>query len=231
MTFSRYAIQTLGMLSILPLCGLANTDKFRAFEDFRAPEVVGAYSFPMTPLGPTENGVIYSIGFSLKDGTDMSPTMLWVGRTYPHPLEVNSIAAINVVVDQVARGWSTSEAIRIECALIGKMTGGTNRPDFALDRANNPEVDKRITQLKESGLDQTAVALLKRLVDDSKTVIDTKANSWMRSWHEVDALGAIERVVVRGSCEPMRTNSILKETVFGAGTINANVLLRRILEK
>lgn len=202
----------------------------RTFENFSAPAVSGAYKALWFPVGPTDKGLIYGIGFYLVNGSETTPTVMWLGKGDAIPMEVKSLAAINDVVHQLTPSNPSETgrlgAIEVICRLIARPLAAKGATGFSLDRQLNRAVTDIIARLKGEGLDNDTVLMLERFEQEARTEIDGQNNRWMRSWYEIDPIGAVERVVVHGVLAPMKTTSVLREAVFEKGKVRVDLLVR-----
>lgn len=207
----------------------------KTFEHFNAPGITGAFHAPWDPLGPTDKGYVFSIGFFLADKEESSPVIMWIPKSGNQtPMEVKSLAGINAVARQITIG-QPSELVRkttieIACRLVAHTIVNKGSGGFSLD----PEADNKpqwiIARLRKAGLSDSDVAMLNGLVEQARFTIKDK--EWMRSWFEIDSLGSVEKITVTGTVEPSAMKSLQVEAVFDAGRINVEVLKKeRLLRK
>lgn len=221
------------------LCSCALTHSMLAqnvpdFKHFTAPGVTGAFYAPWSPLGPTDKGYVFSIGFYLTGKEETSPLTLWIPKSGNRtPIEVKSLATINAIARQITAGQSPEAArnttIEIACRLVSSMVVNKGTGGFTLDPRANDQPKWIIAWLRKAGLSESDAAMLNGLVEQAKFSIGDK--QWTRSWFEVDSFGSVEKITVTGVVEPPSVKSLQIETVFGAGTIGVKILKReRMLE-
>jgi hypothetical protein len=203
-------------------------------EHFNGPGVMGAFYAPWSPLGPTDKGRIFSIGFYLSEKNESSPQIMWIPKSGGEtPIEVKSLASINAVARQItadqppelARRATIEIARRLVAhAIVNKGSGG-----FSLDPEASNKPQWIIARLRKAGLSESDVAMLNELVEQARFTIGDK--EWLRRWFEVDSLGSVEKITVTGLLEPPSVKSLQVETVFEVGKINVDILKKeRALE-
>lgn len=204
----------------------------KEFEHFNAPGVTGAFHAPWDPLGPTDKGYVFSIGFYLADKDESSPVIIWIPKSGNQtPMEVKSLAGINAVARQLTAGQPSELArkttIEIACRLVAHAIVNKGSGGFSLD----PEAENKpqwiIDRLRNAGLSDGDVAMLSGLAEQARFTIGDK--EWMRSWFEIDSMGSVVKITVTGSFEPSTVKSLRVETVFDAGRIDVEVLKKEKL--
>jgi hypothetical protein len=226
-------MKTILWLYIVLLAGGLYGSDFRGFDHFKAPEVVGAYYSEWNPLGVTDRGFDFGVGFYLNADNESSPINFWVGKKTKVLLEINSIAAVNNVVDdafgsQASSGHQDNSRQAIEAArrLLSTQVASGGQSGLSLFFDSRRDLVSVVSRLKNAGLDQSTASLLLRLGEECTATETIATKEWSVVWYEIDRLGGIERVTVRGSLEPVKVVSVLHEAIFDAGKVNP-ALLRR----
>ena len=200
----------------------------RTFENFKSQEITGAFNSPWSPTGVTDKGLIFSVGFYLKDGSETRPTVLWIGKNQSKVIEVRSLGSINSVMAQLVSAQdvrrNVNAAIGVACRLIGAPAASHGQTGFVLDREINSSVDEFLKALRSQGLEVKTQLKLEAYLHDRGTEVDRGTGQWRRWWYEVDQGGSIERVSVRGSIEPMKVTTISNELVADSETVPSQML-------
>ena len=200
----------------------------RTFGKFNAPEITGAFNSRWSPTGVTDKGRIFSVGFYLKDGSETRPTVLWIGKNESKVIEVRSIGSVNMVLSQLVSpqdaGRNLNAAISIACRLIVVPVASHGQTGFALDREINPNVEQFLSALSSQGLDVKTQGKLEAYLRDGGTEVDRNAGLWHRWWYEVDPVGSIDRVSIRGSVVPMKVTNMSNEIVADTDTVPSQML-------
>jgi len=210
---------------------------FRGFDHFQAPGFVGAYSYDWSPLGITDKGFDFCVGFYFAGTSESSPECFWIGKKTRKLVEVNSISAVNNVIaeafgDVVSNNNPQKSVVAIEGArhLLSTLVTSDGQTGLALYFDFPFEVPEDlfrvVSRLKKAGLDETTANLLLRLGKESSVTENVAAKKWSTIWYEIDRLGGIERVTVQGSLEPVKVISVLHEIIFDAGKVNPGLLKR-----
>ena len=85
-----------------------------------------------------------------------------------------------------------------------------------------------ISRLKNAGLDDGTCELLLKLGNERVEAVDSATREWSSSWYEVNRLGGIEKVTIRGTSIPMKLASVLRESVYKDATVRTDLLRRDI---
>lgn len=215
------------LLSSYVLAISATAQNIEKFRHFNAPGIEGAFHSPWDPLGPTDKGYIFSIGFYLCGKAESSPIIVWIPKSGDQtPTEVKSIASINAVARQITADQpaelATKTSIEIACRLVAHTIVNKGSCGFSLDPEAPNKPQWIIARLRKVGLNESDVAMLNGLVAQTRSIIGN--NEWMRRWFEIDSLGSVEKVTVMGTVEPPLVKSLQVETVFEAGRIDSEIL-------
>ncbi|OIQ85107.1 hypothetical protein GALL_330510 [mine drainage metagenome] len=199
------------------------------FEHFTAPGVTGAFYAPWDPLGPTDKGYVFSIGFFLAGKDETTPLIMWIPKSGNRsPIEVKSLAAINAIARQITAGQSPEAArnitIQIVCRLVSNTMVNMGSGGFILDPNGENKPQSIITRLRKAGLSESDAAMLNGLVEQARFTIGNK--QWARSFFEVDSLGSVEKITLTGTVNPPSVKSLQVEAVFDAGRIGVEILKR-----
>lgn len=205
----------------------ATAQNMEKFKHFNAPGITGAFHTPWDPLGPTDKGYIFSIGFYLSGKDESSPVIMWIPKSGNQtPTEVKSIASINAVARQITAGQppelATKTTIEIARRLVASTIVNKGSGGFSLDPEASNKPQWIIARLRKAGLSESDVAMLNGLVEHTRSTIGDK--QWTRIWFEIDSLGSVEKVTVTGTVEPLSVKSLQVETVYGAGRIDVEIL-------
>lgn len=77
------------------------------------PGVVGVFQRAWDPLLPTDRGFIYSVGYYLDGDQKTTPIVVWIPDSGDRtPLEIKSLASINIVAEQIAASRAPSFVLR-----------------------------------------------------------------------------------------------------------------------
>lgn len=211
------------------ICITNNYADMRDFQRFSAPSVTGAYRDDWAPLGPTEKGHLFSIGFYLMNGSETSPSILWLKKGETIPIEVDSLSLINLVSNEFeTRQDATANyvgRINLCCKLICRSIASRGRTGFALDGVLNPSIDLIFLNLRKAGIPDSDLKMLKGMCGHSSVQQGAIQNEWSRSWLEIDAMGMFERVSVSGRTVPFRVMSVLREIVEPPVNIRSELLV------
>ncbi len=198
--------------------------------------VIGTYYNLWSPLGPTPNGFDFSIGFRFADGNQSTPRDIWIGKKSQMVLEVDSIAAVNLVVadSYLAEGMTRDEkAIHNTIAGIRKLlmrqSAFSGQTGIALIFERQKDLDALVQRVRQAGVDGETAAIIERLGNMAKEHIDVAAGKWNTEWYEVDPMGAVEKVSIAGELQPVRIQSVLRELLYDVGKVNPNFLRAEIL--
>jgi hypothetical protein len=201
----------------------------RGFESFRAPGVSGAFCNMQSPLGPTDKGLGFSIGFYLSGDDESSPVVMWIPNSGgQNPKEVRSLGDINAVARQITAGEAPESVTKITIEVARRIVSSTivnkGSGGFALDPGlvNRPEFI--ISRLRKAGLAESDVAMVEGLAKQARFEIGE--HEWTRIWFEIDSLGSVTKVTARGAVTPPAIKSVQMETVFESGRIDPDILKR-----
>ncbi len=200
------------------------------FAHFEAPRIVGGYFQEWSPFGITDKGLDFSVGFTLEGGNESSPRNFWISKKTQTLIEIDSIAAINAVLKDVSGKPVSShqpnadDTILIARKLLSVHFSSAGNTGLALFFRSHEQNVETVSRLKVAGLDEATGKLLIELADQSIITSNVEAKEFQSVWYEVDKLGAIERVTIKGSLEPVNVISVLRESVFGAGRVNSDLL-------
>lgn len=190
-------------------------------------QVVGAYSATFAPE-PLGIGFGFTAGFRLQDGNESEPVAFWISKDKDVLLAVDSISSINRVFSETLKSrpkWPDAKAIHVARLLISEKVRyqGVTGIALTMDRSDLLEVTRR---LSDAGLDDNAVKLIRVLGSSMKEGVDSVSKTWSSEWYEIDSMGGVEKVTVKGSLDPVKVISILHETVYGEGTVKPGLLRR-----
>ena len=85
---------------------------------------------------------------------------------------------------------------------------------------------RAIARLQSNGLDQETADLLLHLGKDCSEKVNLDTQEWIAVWYEVDRLGGIEKVTIKGTIGPPKIRSVLREAIFDAGKVKPDILMR-----
>ena len=186
----------------------------------------------MNPLGIATSGLSFSVGFKLKDGAWTNPIVFWIGKRGGRQIEVNSIDAVNVVLAEAFGGAKQQpdvkdedKAIRWARILLEVPFVVRGPSGLSLAFQDQAIASHIIMRLEKAGLEKKVGTLLLGLSREYVVEKDEGADRWSATWYEVDKLGGVERVTIRGLLKPVVVSSILKESIYPAGTVNPKLMI------
>jgi len=222
----------LSIVTILLATGLHGSD-FRGWEHFKAPDIAGGYCADWNTLGLSDKGFDFGVGFYLNGNDESIPVNFWISKKTNILIEISSIAAVNNVVTDafVSQGaseahgnpWLAIDAVR---RLLSTQIASNGRTGLSLYFEHHRDLISVISRLKSAGLDEATTGLLLRLGGECSQTENSATKEWSAIWYEIDKLGGIERVTIRGSLEPVKVVSVLHEAIFDAGKVSPKLLDR-----
>jgi hypothetical protein len=226
-------MKTTFFVLVTLLSGVLYGADWRGFDHFKAPGIVGAYCAEWNPLGITDKGFDFCVILNLAGDDESSPEEFWISKKNRVLTEIDSIAAVNSVVADVFETPHATSHLEVSRAaiegarrLLSTQVASDGRTGLALYFDSPQDLIRLVSRLKAAGLDKPTANLLLRLGDESAVTENVAIKEWSAVWYEIDRLGGIERVTLRGSLEPVKVVSVLHEAVFDAGKVNP-ALLRR----
>ena len=97
--------------------GQLHADDFRGFKYFNAPGVIGAHQIQWSPIGITDRGYNFGIAFTLVGDSETSPNFIWVKKDTQDFVEINSISAVNRVINDAFGGKTTEQKVNNKMAI------------------------------------------------------------------------------------------------------------------
>jgi len=216
-------------LLLVCLSGLYGKE-ISGFEHFKAPGITGGYLDTWSPFGMTDKGFDFSVGFYLEGGSESRPSNFWIDKKTKIQIEIDSISAINSVLGDVTRDNDSESkglndhAVRMARVFLSIHTARNGRSGLALIFSTREKCDEVITRLRNAGLDEATGKLLTKLAEESILNANVASKEFDAIWYEVDKLGGIEKVTVRGGLEPIKVISVLREAIFDAGKVRQDIL-------
>ena len=196
--------------------------------------VVGTYYNIWHPLGPTDKGFDFTAGFRLQDGNISAPLEFWISKETHVLLDVDSISSINRVISDTNRTGPTAAdakaahfAIETARMLVCEKVKYQGATGIALTMSGR-DLTEIIRRLSDAGLDDNTAKLIGNLGSSIREDVDVATKTWRNEWYEIDSLGGIDKVTVTGSLDPMKVVSILRQAVYGEGTVKPGLLRREI---
>jgi hypothetical protein len=221
----------LSIVYIFITGGLYGADS-PGFDHFNAPGIVGAYFNGWFPFGMNSKGFDFEVGFYMNPDAESDPMNFWIGKKTKTLIEINSITAVNYVVADAFGGQppsgcldNTQLALKAIQRLLSIQMAGRGLTGFPLHLDSQEDLVSIDSGLRHAGLDEPTASLLLRLGKEYIEVENIGAKEWSAMWYEVDRLGGIERVTIRGSLKPVKVISVLHEAIFDAGTVNPSLLI------
>jgi len=218
------------------LADAAFAEDGKGFNNFSAPGVVGAYASEWTPLGITDQGYDFSIGFYLDGDGQSDPLRFWIKKGAKKGIEIDSIGAVNTVLSEfdgkqaaISNPKEISHMISLARWLLSTPVLNRGQTGFPLKFEPDRELATAISRLQKMGLDSATCALLLKLGSESAETVKLNDNLWYAEWFEVTKMGGIEKASIKGTIEPMAVTNLVRELVFAPGKVKVELLRRENL--